>query len=102
MRLFQLTSKTRFVAGDASEPEEAILKVTRQKGPVLQGLCRLALGVQQPLYSLDDFIAMGQEPLKKFDVRVKRHLAKTLRGWPLFRRRKWLNRFAHHNISRLL
>src|SRR4030095_628337 len=36
---------------------------------------RLSLGVQQPLYSLDDFIAVGKEQLKKFDVRVKRQFA---------------------------
>jgi hypothetical protein len=74
MRFFQLTSKTRLVAGDVSESEETILKVTRQKGSVLQVLDRLALGVQQPLNSLDDFIAMGQEQLEKFDMRVKRVL----------------------------
>jgi hypothetical protein len=38
------------------------------------------------LYSLDDFIAMGQEQLEKFNMRVKRHLDKPL-----------MNRFAHHN-----
>ncbi len=97
MRFFQLTSKTRLVVGDASECEEAILKVTRQKGTVLQVLDRLSLGVQQPLYSLDDFIAMGQEQLEKFDMRVKRHLARTLCGWPLFRCKEWL--FADHNTS---
>ena len=77
MRFSQLTSKTRLVAGDASEREEAILKVTRQKGTVLLVLDRLSLGVQQPLYSLDDFIAMGQEELEKFDMCLKRHLAKS-------------------------
>jgi hypothetical protein len=29
------------------------------------------------LYSLDDFIATGQEQLEKLDVRLKRLLAKT-------------------------
>ena len=80
MRFFQLTSKTRLVAGDASEREEAIPKVTRQKGTVLQVLDRLSLGVQQPLDSLDDFIAMGQEELEKFDMCLKRHLARTRSG----------------------
>ena len=88
MRFFQLTSKTRLVVGDPRECEEAILKVTRQKGTVLQVLDRLSLGVQQPLYSLDDFIAMGQEQLEKFDMRLKRHLARTRCGWPLFRRKE--------------
>src|SRR5262245_64577933 len=88
MRFFQLTSKTRLIATDASDCEEAILKVTRQKGTVLQVLDRLFLGVQQPLYSLDDFIAMYQEQLENFDMRVKRHLAEALCGWPLFRCRK--------------
>src|SRR5262245_8855111 len=99
MRFFQLTSKTRLVARDASECEEAILKVTRQKGTVLQVLDRLSLGVQQPLYSLDDFIAMDQEQLEKFDMRVKRHLAKTTLGWLLFRCKKRMNRFAHPILS---
>ena len=76
MRLFQLASKTSLVAGDVGESEEAIFKVTRQKGTVLQVLDRLLLGVQQPLYSFDDFIAMGQEQLEKFDMRVKRHRTK--------------------------
>src|SRR5262249_4167240 len=95
MRFFQLTSKTRLVASDTSDCEEAILKVTRQKGTILQVLDRLSLGVQQPLYSLDDFIAMGQEQVQKFDMRMKWHLAKTFGSWPLCRRR--MNRFAHHN-----
>src|SRR5262245_43565750 len=66
MRFFQSTSKTRLVAADASV--EAILKMTRQKGAVLLELNRLSLGVQQPLYSFDDFIAMGHEQLEKFDM----------------------------------
>ena len=97
MRFFQLTSKTGLVAGDASEGEEAILKLTREKGTALQVLDRLSLGVQQPLYSLDDFIAMGQELLEKFDVRVKRHMDKTFCSWCLFRFRKRMNRFGHLN-----
>src|SRR4030095_3816589 len=68
IRFFQCPYKARLVAGYASECEEAILKVTRQKGTVLQVLDRLSLGVQQPLYSLDDFIAMGQEQSEKFDI----------------------------------
>jgi len=72
MRFLQLTSKTRLIAGYATESEEAILELTRQQRSVLQVLDRLSLCVQQPLYSLDDFIAMGQEQLEKFDVRVKR------------------------------
>jgi hypothetical protein len=99
MRFLQLTSETRLVAGDVMECEEAILKVTREEGNVLEVLDRLALGVQQPLYFLDDFIAMGQEQLEKCDMRVKRHVVKTLWGWPLFRRRKRMNRFSHHNTS---
>jgi hypothetical protein len=74
MRFFQLTSKTRLIVRDASECEEAIRKVTRQKGTVLLVLKRLSLGVQKPLYSLDDFIAMGQEQLEKCDMRVKHGL----------------------------
>ena len=88
MRLFQLTSKTRLAVGDPSECEEAVLKVTRQKGTVLQVFDRLSLGVQHSLYSLDDFIAVGQEEVEKFDVCLKRHLARTRSGWPLFGRKE--------------
>ncbi len=97
MRFLQLTSKTSLVVGDPSEREEAILEVTRQKGTVLQVLDRLSLGVQHALYSLDDFIATGQEQLENFDMRLKRHMAKTLCGWPLFRRKERMKRFAYHN-----
>jgi hypothetical protein len=83
MRFVQLTSETRLIAGDALEFEEAILKVTRQEGTILQVLDRLSLGVQESLYLLDDFIAMGQKELEKFDVRLKRHS---------------IDRFAHHNF----
>ena len=75
MRFFQLTFKMRLLAGDAGDCEKAILEVTRQERPVLQILDRLSLGVQQPLDSLDDFIAMGEEELEQFDVGVERHLA---------------------------
>src|SRR4051812_10876871 len=77
VRFLQLTSNTRLVAGNAGEGEAAILKVTRQKDSVLLVLDRLALGVQQPLYPLDDFIAAGQEQLEKFDVGMKWHLGRT-------------------------
>jgi len=61
MGFFQLPSKAKLVGGDASECEEAFLEVTREKAAVSQVLDRLSLGVQHTLYSLDDFIAMGQE-----------------------------------------
>ena len=77
--------------GDPGESEKAILEVTRQKGTVLQVFDRLSLGAQQPLYAFDEFVAMGQEDLEKFDVCLKRHLAETRSGRPLFRRRGWLN-----------
>ena len=88
MRFLQLTSKTRLGVSDRRECEEAILKVTRQKGSILQIVDRLSLGVQYPLYSLDDVSAMGQEELEKFDIRLKWHLARTRSGWPLFRRKE--------------
>src|SRR5262249_29196360 len=69
---FQLTFEAGLVVCDVSECEETILEVTRQQETVLQIMGRLALGIQQPLYSLDDFIAMGQEQSEKFDMRVKR------------------------------
>ena len=88
MRFFQLPSQTRLAVGDSGECEETILKVTRQKGTVLQVVDRLSLGVQHPLYSLDDVCAMGQEELEKFDMCLKRHLANARSGWPLFRRKE--------------
>ena len=72
MRFFQLTSEARLAVGDPGECEEAILKLMRQKGTVLQVLDRLALRVQQLLYYPDDFIAMEQEELEKFNMRVER------------------------------
>ena len=94
MRFFQLTSKTRLAVGDPSECEEAILEVTRQQGTVLQVFDRLSLGVQHILDALDDLIAMGQEELEKFDMCLKRHLAETRSGWPLFRRKERMKRQA--------
>ena len=88
MRCFQSTSKTRLAVSDPRKCEEAILKVTRQKGSILQIVDRLSLGVQYPLYSLGDVSAMGQEELEKFDMCLKWHLAKTGAGWPLFRRKE--------------
>jgi hypothetical protein len=88
MGVFQLASQTRLAAGDPGEGEEAILKVTRQKGTVLQIFDRLSLGVQQSLYALDDRISTGQEELKKLDMCLKRHLAETWSGWPLVRRKE--------------
>jgi hypothetical protein len=73
MRFFQLTSEARLVVGDALECKEAILKVTRQKAAVSQILDRLSLGVQQPLYFLDDLGAIRQEQFEHFDMCVKRH-----------------------------
>jgi hypothetical protein len=61
MRLVQLTSETRLLAADASECEEAVLEVTRQKRTVLEVLDGLPLRVQQPLDLLDECIATGQE-----------------------------------------
>jgi hypothetical protein len=68
VRFFQLTSETRLAVGDTCECEEAILEVAGKKGTVPQVFDRLSSSVQYCLYSLDDFIAMGQEELEKFDV----------------------------------
>src|SRR5687767_7066598 len=94
MRFFQLASQTRLAVGDPSQCEKAILEVTRQKGTVSPIFDRLSLGVQHPLYSVDDVTAMGQEELEKFDVRLKRHLARTRSGWPVFRRKAWMKNGA--------
>lgn len=63
--------------GERSKCEEAILKVTRQQRTVLQVFDRVSPGVEQPLYSFDDFIAVDQKHLEKFDMCPKGHLAKT-------------------------
>ena len=102
MRIVQLTSNTRLAGGDPSECEEAILEVTREKGSVLQVFDGLSLGVQHPLYSLDDVIAMGEEELEKLDMCLKRHRARMWSGWPLFGRKERMKgqaskRFANHN-----
>src|SRR5580704_2117901 len=84
MRFLQLAAKMRLVVGDRRKCEEAILEVTRQKRTVLQIVARVSLGVEQPLYSLDDLVTVDQEHLQKTDMRPKRHLART---------------FACHNAS---
>jgi hypothetical protein len=61
MRPFQLTAKTKLVAGDGRQREEAILKVASEQAAVLLFPDRPSLGVEQTLYSVDDFNAMGQE-----------------------------------------
>jgi hypothetical protein len=94
MRFFQLPSETRLGVSDTSEREEAILEVPRQKRTVLQVLGRLSLRVQYALYPLDDLIAMAEEEFEKFDVRVKRPLARGRSGWPLFGRRKRMKTHA--------
>ena len=68
MRIFQLTAKLRLIGCERRQREEAILEVTRQKGTVLQVFGRPSLGVQYCLYSVDDFIAVGQEELEKFEM----------------------------------
>lgn len=80
MRFVQLTSKTSLFVGDAREREEAIREITGQKRTGAQVFGRLSLGVQQPLYSLDNFAATGEEELEKLDVSLERRFARTLRG----------------------
>ena len=102
MCFFQLTPKTRLAVGDTRECEEAILELAKQKRAVLQVLDRLSLGVQDSLYSLDDFIAMGHEELEKFDMRLKRHLGRTRSGWPLFRGKERMKYgFSHSDLPLL-
>ena len=84
MRFFQLTAKACLTVGYASECEEAIVTVTKEKRAVPEVLDRLSLGVQQSLNSLDDGIAVGQEEVKEFDVGLKRHRTTTRSGGPLY------------------
>jgi hypothetical protein len=44
---------------------------------VLQILVWLALSIQQLLDAFDDLLAVGQEQLQQFDMRLERHLANT-------------------------
>jgi len=68
--------------GESTEREEAILEGTGKEGTISQVLDRLSLGVEHLLYAFDDFTAMGQEELQKFEMCLKRH------------------RFANHNAPR--
>jgi hypothetical protein len=61
MRFFQLTPKLRLAWGERRQRKEAILEVTRQQGSVLPVFERVSLGVEQPLYSFDDFIAVCEK-----------------------------------------
>jgi hypothetical protein len=54
--------------GEPGEREEGIFEVARQTRAVLQVFSRLALSVEQVLYSLDEVVAMGEEELEKLDV----------------------------------
>ena len=103
MCFLQLTSQTRLAVGGVGGCKEAIFKVTRQTGRVPQVFDRPSLSVQQSFYSLDDVIAMGQEEVKEFDVGLKRRLARTRSGRPLFRRKERMKRplstqVANHNV----
>jgi hypothetical protein len=78
MRLLQLTPQTRLVVGDGCECEKTVLKMPGQKRTILQVGNRLSLSGQQSLYSVDDFIAVGQEQLEQFDMRPERHFPNSL------------------------
>ena len=67
---------------------------------------RLSLRVQQPLYPLDDGIAMSQEAFEEFDMGLERHLVMTGCGWSVFRRQKRLEgqaskRCADHSVPHI-
>jgi len=53
------------------------------------------------LYALGDFTAVGQEELQKLDMCLKRHLARTRSGWPLFRRKERMKSHASRGPHRL-
>jgi hypothetical protein len=95
MRVFQLASQARLALGDTRACEETILDVTRQQGTVPEVFDRLPLGVQHPLQTFDDLIAIGQEELKKFDMCLKRHFGETLSG---FATHDALIRFSQFNV----
>jgi hypothetical protein len=59
----QLTAKSGLVMGYCGACKEAILKVTREEGAVLQVGDRLSLGIQQSLYSFDNVSPLEEEPL---------------------------------------
>ena len=59
--------------GDAREREEAVFKVSKQKGAVAQILDRLSLRVKHSFYSLDDLVVMSEEEAEERDVGLKRH-----------------------------
>jgi hypothetical protein len=89
--------------GDPVEWEEAILEVTRQKRAVLQVRDRLSLGVQNPLYALDDLIAMGEEELEEFDMCLEWHLGRTRSSRrPFFRRKQRVKSHATKRVSSIL
>src|SRR5579862_8313668 len=78
MRFFQLASETSLSGADGSACKEAILEMAGQKRPVLQVPDRLALGVQNGLYALDDIVALRQKQPQHLNVGLKRHLTKRL------------------------
>jgi hypothetical protein len=80
VRGFQLTPETRLAAGHPGQGKEAVLEEIGQQNIVLQILDRLALGVQHPLYSLDDVTAMVEEELEQLEMCLERHLPRTRSG----------------------
>jgi hypothetical protein len=77
VRCLQLPAKPGLARGERSDREAAVLKVPGEQGAVLKVLSRLALGVQQPLDSLDDLVAVGQEQRKQLDMFPKWNLTGT-------------------------
>jgi hypothetical protein len=88
MRALQLTPEARLAGGDLRAREEAVLEVMRQQRTVLQVFDRLPLGVQDPLDSLDDGVAMGQEEVEQLDMCRERHTSDRRSGRALFRRKE--------------
>jgi hypothetical protein len=104
VRFFQLTSKAGPVVSDPWKGEEAVLDVAKEKGPGLQVLDRLSLGVQHRLYALDDVAATGHEGVEKLEMCPKRHLAGPRSGGPPFGREERMEGhaskgFVTHSVS---
>ncbi len=73
MRLFQLVPEAALVGGDFSASKKTTLEIAGQKRVVLQVPGRLALGVQNGLYALDDIFTVRQKEPQQLNVGLKRH-----------------------------
>jgi hypothetical protein len=69
--LLQSTPQSRLIGIETGDREEAILYLASQKGTIPQIFLRLPLRIQYDFQLFDDCLAVGQEELQQFDMRLE-------------------------------